>query len=184
MKSPMARGVTLVELLVAMALAGFVAVMVFSWMQHASKVSFASQARDDREQNLAILRDALFQDGTFGRILSVSRDGIVFVRSRDTAMDTLCWTIRDTGVARSGRRFLSTDTIGSWEVVPTMVDQDPAIDPWSLLDRDLDGKVDPNLLERIQGIEIRLMVRYRGFPALDQTVTDTLRLVAPARGPG
>lgn len=184
MKSRRALGVTLVELLVAMALAGFVAVVVFGWMQHASKVSFASQARDDREQNLALLRNALFQDGTFGRILSVGRDEIVFVRSRDTATDTLHWTIRDTGMARSGRRYLATDTIGSWEIVPKLSDPDPAIDPWSLLDRDLDGKVDPNLLERIQGIEIRLTVRHRGFPALDQTVTDTVRLIAPARGPG
>ncbi len=179
-----AQGVTLVELLVAMALAGIVAVMVFGWMGHASKVSHASQVRDDREQDLAILRDALFQDGTFGQILSVSGKELVFVRKRDTSIDTLRWSLADTGLSRSGRRFLPTDTIGSWEIVPRIPDVEPGTDPWSLLDKDLDGKVDEEFLNRLEAVEIRVVVRHRGFPALDRTVTDTLRLVAPARGPG
>ncbi|MBK9576364.1 MAG: prepilin-type N-terminal cleavage/methylation domain-containing protein [Fibrobacterota bacterium] len=178
------RGVTLVELLVAMALAGIVAVMVFGWMGHASKVSHASQVRDDRDQDLAILRDALFQDGTFGQVLSVAREEIVFVRGRDTLRDTLHWTVGDTGLSRSGRRFLTSDTVDSWEITPRMVDVEADMDPWSLLDKDLDGKVDPESMGKVDAVEIRLVVRHRGFPALDQTVTDTLRLIAPVRGPG
>ncbi|HNY31113.1 MAG TPA: type II secretion system protein [Fibrobacteria bacterium] len=178
------RGVTLVELLVAMALAGVVATMVFGWMRHASKVSHASQLRDDREQQLATLRDALFQDGTIGQILTVQKDAIEFVRRRDTLLDTARWTVSDTGLVRSGRAYPPTDRVESWEIVPRVSGGDPLEDPWSLLDKDLDGKVDRESMGMLDAVEIRLVVVHRGFPATDRMVTDTLRLVAPVRGPG
>lgn len=183
-KSPSLRGVTLVELLVAMALAGIVAVLVFGWMRHATKVSHASQARDDREQQLAVARDALFQDGTLGRILEVGKEDIAFTRGRDSLLDTVRWRIADTGLVRSDRRLLPTDTVMSWEIVPRISGGDPLVDPWSVLDRNLDGFVDQDLLDRLEAVEIRLVLKHRGFPAVDQMVLDSLRLVAPARGPG
>lgn len=179
------RGVTLVELLVAMSIAGLVAVFVSGWIVHASKMSSASQLRDDRDQDLSLLRDALFQDGTRGTVLSVSRSSWTTVRagSSDTTADTVAWSVEEGFLRRGGQIHLATDTVQESAIVPHFSGEDPGADPWSQCDRNLDGTADDDFLSRLTFLEWTLVVRHGSFPTRE-VVLDTLRLVVPLRGPG
>lgn len=179
-----ARGVTLVELLVAMAIAGLVAVFVSGWIVHSSRMSGSSQARDDRDQELSLLRSSLFQDGTRGRVLSVSRSGwTVEIPRPGAAGDTVVWDALDGSVRRSGRSLLATDTVLEGAITPRFSGLDPAEDPWVRCDRDLDGAVDVEFLPRLTSLEWRLTTRHRMFPGRESG-TDTIHLVIPLQGPG
>lgn len=178
-------GVTLVELLVAMVLAAIVATAVFGWMLHAAKVSNASQLRDDREQNLSSVRSELFHDGTRGTIVDLAR-GSLSICHRNGAgdLDTVVWTAADRKLMRSGEPRLPADTVDEAVFVPRISGQDPDADPWNELDRDSDGKVDPDRMDRIVGIDLVMVVHHRGFPAKDAVVQDSIRIAVPLHGPG
>jgi prepilin-type N-terminal cleavage/methylation domain-containing protein len=180
------RGATLVELLVAMAVAGLVATFVSGWIVHASKMSAASRSRDDRDQDLSMARGAAFQDGTRGRTLSVSRSSWILERPRpapDTLVDTIAWSVDDGFLRRAGKVLVESDTVLESAIVPHFSAEDPATDPWSWCDRDLDGAVDEDFISRLTFLEWTLVVRHRDFPT-KATVVDTVRLVVPLRGPG
>ena len=178
------RGVTLIELLVAMALAGLVATFVVGWILHAAKMSHASQARDDRDQDLALVRKGLFEDGTRGHVLEVSTGSWTLERSRGNAPpDTVRWSVEDGVLARAGARELPSDSVlDSW-IVPRFSGEDPNADPWSQCDLNLDGRVDDEFLYRLTSLEWTLHVRHPGFPN-GEPVDDTIRLAIPLQGPG
>lgn len=178
------RGVTLIELLVAMSIAGLVAVFVSGWILHTSRMSNSSQARDDRDQELSLLRSGLFQDGTRGRTVAASRSGwTVEIPGPGTSRDTIAWEVVDGSIRRAGRPLLPSDTVVDASIVPRFAGEDPAEDPWSRCDRDIDGTVDPEYLPRLTSLEWILTTRHRLFPAAGSGF-DTLRLVVPLQGPG
>jgi len=115
------RGVTLIELLVAMALAGLVATFVVGWIVHAAKMSHASQVRDDRDQSLALVRKSLFEDGTRGNVLQVSSESWMLERSRgNSPPDTVRWSVAGnfprtpSWIRGSSRRFPAR----TWKGIP------------------------------------------------------------------
>ena len=178
------RGVTLIELLVAMALAGLVATFVVGWILHAAKVSHASQVRDDRDQNLALVRKALFEDGTRGRVLEVSTESWTLERLRPNApSDTVRWSMEGGSLVRDGAPELPSDSVLDSRIVPRFSGQDPDADPWSQCDLNLDGKVDDEYQSRLTSLEWTLHVRHPGFPN-GEPVDDTIRLAIPLQGPG
>jgi len=178
------RGVTLIELLVAMALAGLVAVFVVGWILHAARMSHASQARDDRDQDLAIARKALLEDGTRGHVLEVSTESWTLERLRGNApSDTVLWSVDGGFLRRNGAPELPSDTILESRIVPAFAGEDPDADAWSQCDLDLDGKVDDQFLSRLTSLEWTLHVRHRSFPT-GTPVDDTIRLAIPLQGPG
>lgn len=184
MRTARRRGVTLIELLVAMAIAGLVGSFVVEWILHASKMSAASQRRDDRDQDLSLVRKALFEDGTRGRVVEVGRGSWTVSRSREgAAPDTLVWSVVDGSLRRGAAAPLPSDTIVESEIVPHFTGEDPGRETWIQCDRDLDGKVDDDFLGRLTSLEWTLFVRHRAFPG-KESVEDTLRLVVPLQGPG
>lgn len=178
------RGVTLVELLVAMAIAGLVATFVVEWILHAAKMSAASQRRDDRDQDLSLVRKALFEDGTRGRVLEVAHGSWTVSRVRDgAAPDTVVWAVADGFLQRGSSPLLHSDTVVDSKITPHFTGEDPERDTWIQCDRDLDGKVDDEYLARLTSLEWTLFVRHAAFPR-KESVEDTLRLVVPLQGPG
>ncbi len=178
------HGLTLVELLVAMALAGLVATFVAGWIVHASRQAAAADRRDDREQELALLRNALFQDGTRGRTIELGRTRWKLARVRPGAEpDTVEWTLSPEGLRREDRQNLSKDTVAGGGFVPHFAGMTDDWDAWTQADRDFDGLVDLELLPRLDRLELRLEVVRRSRPGESRTV-DTLRLQAPLAGPG
>lgn len=180
----MKRGVTLLELLVAMTLAGIVAVLVGGWIEHSATLSAKSQARDDRAQELSLLRSAAFQDGTRGHAILVSHDGwSIELRRPDGGLDTVVWRISDGFVERGEHRWLPSDTVVGSTLVPLRAGADPALDPWPELDRNLDGEVDDDRLRLVDALRWTLVVRHRGFLS-DSPVSDSVRITIPLHGPG
>lgn len=175
---------TLIELLVAMAIAGLVATFVTLWIVHTSRQAGASQRRDDREQERASLRNELFQDGSRGRTLELGRTRWTLVRTRPgAAPDTVEWRIDPDGLTRKGSRKLSTDTLVVGGLEPHFPDMTSDWDAWTQADRDFDGLVDAEFLPRLDRLEMRLVVRRAASPATPPTV-DTLRFAVPLLGPG
>ena len=178
------RGVTLVELMVAMAIAGLVAVFVSGWIVHTARMSSSSQARDDRDQELSLVRSSLFQDGTRGRLVSATRSGwIVAIPRPGSVVDTFAWEVRDGFLHRSDRALLLSDTVVDAAIVPHFSGEDPAEDPWTRCDRDLDGAVDPEFLSRLTSLEWTLTTRHASFAKTGIQI-DTIRIVVPLQGPG
>lgn len=178
------RGVTLIELLVAMAIAGLVASFVTLWIVHTSRQAGASQRRDDREQELALLRNELFQDGSRGRTLELGKAHWKLVRTRRGAEpDTVEWRIELDRLTRKGSRKLSTDTLLVGSLEPHFQDMTPDWDAWTQADRDFDGLVDAEFLPRLDRLEMRLELRRAASPPAPSTV-DTLRFAVPLLGPG
>ena len=178
------RGVTLVELLVAMAIAGLVATFVVEWILHAAKMSAASQRRDDRDQDLSLVRKTLFEDGTRGRVVEVAHGSWTVTRVRDGAgPDTVVWAVADGFLQRGSSSLLHSDTVVDSKITPHFTGEDPGRDTWIQCDRDLDGKVDDDYLGRLTSLEWTLFVRHATFPR-KESVEDTLRLVVPLQGPG
>ena len=179
-----ARGITLVELLVAMVIAGLVATIVMGWISHASRQASASQRRDDREQELALLRNELFQDGSRGRTLELGKTHWKLSRSRQGAEpDTIEWRIEADRLVRKGIQKLSRDTVLDGGFEPHFPQMKTDWDAWTQADRDFDGIVDPEFLPWLDRLELRLVVR-RGGPLQAPGVLDTLRFVVPLLGPG
>ena len=177
-------GVTLIELLVAMAIAGLVGTFVVEWILHAAKMSTASQRRDDRDQDLSLVRKALFEDGTRGRVVEVARGSWTVSRRREGALpDTVVWSVQDGFLRRGTASPLPSDTVVGSGIVPHFSGEDPGRDTWIQCDRDLDGKVDDDFLGRLTSLELTLFVRHAAFPR-KESVEDTLRLVVPLQGPG
>ena len=177
-------GFTLIELLVAMVIAGLVGTFVAEWIIHAAKMSATSQRRDDRDQDLSLVRKALFEDGTRGRVLEVSRSSWAISRGLEgTSPDTIPWSVEDGSLRRRGAAVLASDTVDDSRILPHFTGEDPGRDPWIQCDRDLDGKVDDDFLHRLTSLEWTLFVRHRGFNG-SGSVPDTLRLVVPLAGPG
>ena len=179
------RGVTLIELMVAMLLAGIATAMVAGWIVHSAALSGRSQARDDREQELSLLRSSAFQDGTRGHPVSVRRDGwsVELSASDPPRTDTVSWDASGGFVRRSGRILLPSDTVVESTLLPRLPGADPAQDPWPGVDQDLDGEVDAQWLPRLASLEWVLVVRHRDFPGKG-TIEDTLRISVPLMGPG
>ena len=178
------RGVTLIELLVAMVIAGIVGTLVVEWILHAAKMSTASQRRDDRDQDLSLVRKSLFEDGTRGRVVEVSHGSWTVSRTRDGAPpDTIEWSVVDGFLRRGMSNQILSDTIVGSEIAPHFTGEDPGRETWIQCDRDLDGKVDDDFLARLTSLEWTLFVRHRSFPG-KESVEDTLRLVVPLQGPG
>jgi prepilin-type N-terminal cleavage/methylation domain-containing protein len=182
--APSRRGVTLIELLVAMAIAGVVATFVTTWIVHASRQAGASQRRDDREEELALLRNELFQDGRRGRTLELGKAHWKLVRPRTGAEpDTIAWRIDVDRLVRKESRKLSTDTIVAGGFDPHFPDMTPDWDAWTQVDRDFDGLVDAEILPRLDRFELRLVVRRAARPPAPPLL-DTLRIAVPLAGPG
>lgn len=178
------RGVTLIELLVAMAIAGIVATFVTSWIVHASRQAHAAERRDDREEALALVRSELFQDGSRGRTLALERTRWTLSRpGPGPDPDTVEWRIDPDRVSRNGRQILSQDTLVEGSVEPRFAGMSPDWDAWIQADRDGDDLVDPEILPRLERLELRLVVR-RGVPHGAAPVLDTLRFSVPLLGPG
>jgi prepilin-type N-terminal cleavage/methylation domain-containing protein len=177
-------GFTLIELLVAMVIAGLVGTFVADWIVHAAKMSAASQRRDDREQDLALVRKALFEDGTRGSVLEISRESWTTSRSPvGGSPDTVRWTVESGSLLRQGAPVLVSDTVEESRVLPHFPNEDPGRDTWIQCDRDLDGKVDDDFVRSLTSLEWTLLVRHRGSRG-GPPVEDTLRLVVPLHGPG
>lgn len=184
MIGPSRRGVTLIELLVAMAIAGLVATFVTTWIVHSSHQAGASQKRDDREQELALLRNELFQDGSRGRTLEVGKTHWKLVRTRPgTEPDTVEWRIDLDRLTRKGSRKLSNDTLVAGGLEPHFPDMTPDWDAWTQADRDFDGLVDAEFLPRLDRLEMRLVVRRAARHPAPPAI-DTLRFAVPLLGPG
>jgi len=178
------RGVTLIELLVAMSIAGLVATFVVEWILHAAKMSTSSQRRDDRDQDLSLVRKSLFEDGTRGRVVEVAHGSWTVSRTRDgTSPDTVVWSVADGFLRRGAASPLVSDTVVESRIVPHFSGEDPGRETWIQCDRDLDGKVDDDFLARLTSLEWTLFVRHAAFPR-KESVEDTLRLVVPLQGPG
>lgn len=178
------RGVTLVELLVAMFIAGLVASFVAGWISHTARQSAASQQRDDREQELSSLRNALFQDGIRGRTVEIGRSmWRLSRRGTDGEPDTVEWRIEPGTFSRGGSRMFAGDTILEGGIEPKASGLDPNWDLWSQLDRNFDGLVDPEHLGKLTMFDLRIVVRRKRTPARPPT-TDTLRFTVPLLGPG
>lgn len=181
---PPRRGVTLVELLVAMVVAGIVATFVFNWIAHTARQAGRAQQRDDREEELALLRNELFQDGGRCRTLELARDRWKLIRPRSNARpDTIEWRFAPDRLLRNQRQKLSNDTLLEGAIEPHFAGMDPNWDAWTQADRNFDGLVDPEILSRLDRLTMRIVVRRRiaqGQPA----VVDTLLLWAPLLGPG
>jgi prepilin-type N-terminal cleavage/methylation domain-containing protein len=178
------RGVTLIELLVAMALAGLVATFVVGWILHAARMSHASQVRDDRDQSLALVRKSLFEDGSRGHVLEVSSESWTLERPRgNSPPDTVRWSVADGFLVRDGSPELPSDSILDSRIVPAFSGEDLEGDPWSQCDLNLDGMVDDEFLSRLTSLEWTLHVRHPGFPN-GEPVEDTIRLAIPLQGPG
>jgi prepilin-type N-terminal cleavage/methylation domain-containing protein len=178
------RGVTLVELLVAMVIAGLIATFVMGWISHTSRQAAASQRRDDREQELALLRNELFQDGSRGRTLELGKTHWKLVRDRQgSEPDTIEWRIEPDGLVRKDSRKLSRDTLVDGSFWPHFPDMLPDGDAWTQADRDFDGLVDPEFLPRLDRVELQLVVRRAASPPTPPVV-DTLRFAVPLLGPG
>jgi prepilin-type N-terminal cleavage/methylation domain-containing protein len=184
LNSRVRSGVTLVELLVAMVIAGLVGTFVVEWILHAAKMSAASQRRDDRDQDLSLMRKALFEDGTRGRVVEVARGSWTVSRNRDgAAPDTVVWVVVDGFLRRGSAPLLPSDTVVDSKITPHFIGEDPGRDTWIQCDRDLDGKVDDDYLARLTSLEWTLFVRHAAFPR-KESVEDTIRLVVPLQGPG
>jgi prepilin-type N-terminal cleavage/methylation domain-containing protein len=178
------RGVTLIELLVAMAITGLVATFVMGWIAHASRQAAASQRRDDREQELALLRNELFQDGSRGRTLELGKARWKLVRDRNgSEPDTVEWRIESDGLRRSGSQKLSHDALLEGSMEPHFTDMAPDRDAWTLADLDFDGLVDAEFLPRLDRLHLALVVRRAALPG-SPPLLDTLRFAVPLLGPG
>jgi prepilin-type N-terminal cleavage/methylation domain-containing protein len=178
------RGVTLVELLVAMALAGIVASMVAGWIVHVGKRSVASQRRDDREQELSMLRNELFQDGTRGRTLELGRSSWKIAREHPgTEPDTVEWSIGPNGLRRNGVQKLSSDTVLDGSMAPHATGLRTDWDAWTQLDRNFDNLVDPEHLGILDRFELSFRIHRRATPGA-ASEEDTVRIVVPLLGPG
>lgn len=179
------RGVTLVELMVAMAIAGIVATIAGGWIVHSARLSGSSQERDDREQRLSLLRSASFQDGTRGHVVAVTHDGwsTSFARPGTEEEDTVEWDVSEGMIRRNGHLQLPSDSVVESRLVPHRVGEDPAVDPWTFLDRDLDGAVDPEWVARLGWLDWSLVVRHKAFLGRFSEL-DTIRVTIPLLGPG
>jgi prepilin-type N-terminal cleavage/methylation domain-containing protein len=178
------RGVTLIELLVAMGLAGIVAAMVGGWIVHVAGQSTDAQRRDDREQDLSLLRNELFQDGTRGRTLELGKSSWKIAREHPGAEpDTVEWKIGFDGLRRGDAQKLSSDTVVSGTLTPHSTNIRSEWDAWSQLDRNFDGLVDPDLLTGLDRFDLVFVVHRRARPGRPLQ-TDTLRIVVPLMGPG
>lgn len=178
------RGVTLIELMVAMIITGLVATFVSGWIVHSAKQSASSQQRDDREQDLSLLRSELFQDGIRGRTLEIGRKSWKIVRGEtDGEPDTVEWRIEQLHLVRGSRTKFERDTLLEGSIEPKATDLDPNWDLWTQVDRDFDGLVDPEHISKMVRFELRLVVRRHATPARRST-TDTLLIQVPLQGPG
>lgn len=178
------RGVTLIELMVAMAITGLVATFVAGWIVHSARQSAASQQRDDREQELSLLRSELFQDGIRGRTLEIGRKSWKIARGgTDGEPDTVEWRIDPFHLVRGNRMKFERDTLLEGSIEPKAAGLDPDWDLWTQLDRNFDGLVDPEHVSKLVRFELRLVVRRHATPARRST-TDTLLIQVPLQGPG
>ncbi len=178
------RGVTLIELMVAMIITGLVATFVSGWIVHSAKQSASSQQRDDREQELSLLRSELFQDGSRGRTLAIGRKSWKIARgSTDGEPDTVEWRIDPPRLARGTAIRLGRDTLLEGSIEPKATGLDPNWDLWAQVDRDFDGLVDPEHVSKMVRFELRLVVRRRETPARRSTI-DTILIQVPLQGPG
>jgi prepilin-type N-terminal cleavage/methylation domain-containing protein len=178
------RGVTLIELLVAMVIAGLIATFVMGWISHSYRQATASQRRDDREQEFALLRNELFQDGSRGRTLELGKTRWKLVRDRQgSEPDTIEWRTETDRLVRKESRKLSRDTLVEGSFQPHFTDMLPDRDAWTQADRDFDGLVDPEFLPRLDRLELQLVVRRPASPPA-HPVVDTLRFTVPLLGPG
>ncbi len=178
------RGVTLVELMVAMAITGLVATFVAGWIVHSAKQSAASQQRDDREQELSLLRSELFQDGIRGRTLEIGCKSWKIARGGTGGEpDTVEWRIDPFHLVRGSTAKLGRDTLLEGSIEPKATGLDPNWDLWTQVDRNFDGLVDPEHVSQLVRFELRLVVRRHATPARRST-TDTLLIQVPLQGPG
>jgi len=178
------RGVTLIELLVAMSLTGIVVGMVAGWIVHVAKQSSSAQRRDDREQNLSLLRNELHQDGTRGRTLELGRTSWKLLREHPGAdPDTIQWTVDGQGLTRNGVRKLSDDTVVVGAILPHSTGLKAGWDPWMQLDRNFDGLVDPEFAADLDRFELSITLHRRAHAGVGGG-EDTLRILVPLLGPG
>ncbi len=178
------RGITLIELIVAMVIAGIVATMVSGWIVHTARQTTASQRRDDREQEWALLRNELFQDGSRGQTLELSKTAWKLIRpvaGRDP--DTIEWRIESDRLTRNQRQKLSLDTLVEGSFTPHFNGMDPERDVWSQADRNFDGLVDPEILPKLDLLNLDVVFRRAVIAPMPPSI-DTLHLHAPLQGPG
>lgn len=178
------NGVTLIELLVAMVIAGIISSFVAGWIVHTARQSSAAQRRDDREQEWSLLRNELFQDGTRGHTLELGKTSWKFVRPGSGAEpDTIEWRFGAGTLTRSGAKRLPLDTLLEATITPRFSPMDPNWDAWIQADRNYDGLVDPEILPNLERFELVVVVKRRATPS-SPSLLDTLRLMAPLLGPG
>lgn len=179
------RGVTLVELLVAMFVSGVVVAMAAGWIVHAARASSDATRFADRADRMGLLRDALFQDAHRGPTLRLEREAWTVGRTAsDSGLDSVVWTWGREGVFRSGRAMLGDDSVLEASLRPVFGDDPSASDPFLGRDRDLDGRLSGSELAGLAGFELRVVSSRRRPPREAPLSPDTLVVRVACAGPG
>ena len=167
------RGVTLIELLIAMAITAIVVSAVSEWIIFTARTSARSNKRSDLLEQFALLRTRVFQDAHHAHVIEVSRDRWLLTSPNDSGEDTIVWERSDTGLVRNHTPLRLPDSMTCVRWSPVLVTPTTG-DPWWAMDRDMDGKLSGTELDSVSGLDFFLIHAGR----------DTLNFRITFLGPG
>lgn len=174
------RGVTLIELLVAILVAGMVGTWLFQVLVQTTRRSAATERSIDRSQRQGLLRGELFQAAHRRRTIALTETEWRVAAGEDT----LVYTCRDGGFWRGERNLAAGDTLDLCRFVPSERTP-PGGEAWWVYDRDLDGRIGGEELPAVTFIEVFLGYRAaRGAASDGRTAIDTMVLRVPLAPPG
>lgn len=173
-------GVTLIELLVAILLAGMIGSWLFQVLVQTTHKSAETERAIDRSQRRGLLRGELFQTAHRRRTVSLSETEWRVAAGEDT----LAYECRDGGFWRGERNLAAADTLDLCRFVPSER-ASPGGEAWWVYDRDLDGRIAYAELAGISFIELHLGYRRgRGASSDGGAAIDTMVVRIPLASPG
>jgi prepilin-type N-terminal cleavage/methylation domain-containing protein len=170
------RGHTLIELLIAIIVAGLVVSMASAVMLWAYRQSHGSLGTTDRLERHQSLRQELFQLGRQTRTLQLQPDHWTLFRRTQEKEDTIHVRCHDTALVRDGKSLSRGDSVLSCRFLPVF--------PHSLSDRDgwmdvVGSTLEPPGTDTLVFVRLLLVVQapqVRGAPTVS---ADTIDLRIP-----
>ncbi len=176
MNAKAVRGVTLIELLVAIVVSFLVADMAAGVLLWVYRQSFGSHAGTDRLERHALLRETLFQKARQGRSLSLSRKEWQLVVRREESLDTLTLACLDTALTLGGKRITPRDSLVACEFSPVARRQNPSDDGWLTVGPE---PLEPMSLDTLSFVRVFLVLRAPAAIGAPPPGLDTLDLRIP-----
>lgn len=170
------RGHTLIELLVAILVAGIVTAMAAGTLLWIYRQSHGSLGTTDRLERRQLLRQTLFQLGRQDRTLRLEPTRWSLLHRTDTQEDTVSIECCDTALVRNGTSLTRGDSLLSCRLSPMGPRSDAARDPWLEI---VGSVLEPPAIDTLAFVRVHLVLRAPQLRGTAPVAPDTLDIRIP-----